>query len=267
MRHSNVLPGQRLVSLGRCGPGFQVYGVITLKFGAEDNAGWKGARILRAPVYTQVDEQWFCPEFWGGQAHSVAAGGRGSAWFIQSESGALVLRHYRRGGLAARVSDRRYLFTGFDKTRSFSEFRLLQNLHECGLPVPKPVAAIARRRGLSYEAAILIERIKGAQPLPEHPDVRDEKLWQQVGETIGSFHQEGLDHVDLNCDNILVATGRIYLIDFDRCRLHRESEKAAGWKDRNLRRLRRSVQKRLRVLTEQQRTNLWQALLEGYSAA
>ncbi|MCG2579698.1 MAG: 3-deoxy-D-manno-octulosonic acid kinase [Marinobacter sp.] len=235
-----------------------------MKFGSKDNAGWKGARILRAPGYEQVDEQWFRPEMWGDQAHSVAAGGRGSAWFIQSESGALVLRHYRRGGLAARVSDRRYLFTGFDKTRSFSEFRLLQSLHERGLPVPKPVAAIARRHGLSYEAAILIERIEGAQPLPEHPDVRDEWLWHRVGQTISWFHREGLDHVDLNCDNILVAGDDVFLIDFDRCILHKKTEGSVHWKGRNLKRLRRSVEKRCDAMTDCSRETLWRVLLDAY---
>lgn len=224
--------------------------------------------VLCAPDCEDVDERWFSPAFWSEKAVPVSAGGRGSAWFVDSPKGPLVLRHYRRGGLVARFSERRYLFTGYGRTRSFAEFRLLSELRDKGLPVPKPVAALVARRGaFSYEAAILIERIEGAKPLPEHPAVNSETLWRRVGQTIARFHHEGLDHVDLNCDNILVAGDRVFLIDFDRCRLHREKVGSASWKDHNLKRLRRSVEKRCGQLESGRKDVLWHVLLAGYQGA
>lgn len=223
--------------------------------------------VLRAPGCEDVNEQWFSPTYWGGKAEPVSAGGRGSAWFVHSPCGQLVLRHYRRGGMVARVSERRYLFTGEERSRSFAEFRLLRELHDQGLPVPRPVAALVAKRGaFSYEAAILIERIEGALPMPEHPEVSSEALWHRVGQVIARFHCAGLDHVDLNCDNILVAGERIFLIDFDRCRLHPDADRRARWKERNLSRLRRSVEKRVRPLQPARLERLWQALIAGYES-
>lgn len=220
--------------------------------------------VLCAPGGEDVDEQWFSPSFWGDNAVPVSAGGRGSAWFVWSPKGPLVLRHYRRGGLIARLSERRYLFTGDRRTRSFAEFRLLSELRSEGLPVPKPVAALVEKQGVfSYEAAILIERIEGALPLPEHPEVTDKALWYQVGKTIAGFHRAGLDHVDLNCDNILVSDDGIYLIDFDRCRWRQRSPGPARWKEKNLQRLRRSVEKRVPQGADGKQ-RLWQELLAGY---
>ena len=117
---------------------------------------------------------------------------------------------------------------------------------------------------LNYSASILVERIQGAVPLPEHPDVSNEVLWRSVGETIARFHRAGLDHVDLNCDNILISEERVYLIDFDRCRLRSISGTSANWQQGNLKRLRRSVEKRCSQLSQQTMETVWSNLLLGY---
>ncbi|SFR85251.1 3-deoxy-D-manno-octulosonic acid kinase [Marinobacter daqiaonensis] len=220
--------------------------------------------LVVSPGYEQVTEAWFEPEFWGDRASAVSSGGRGSAWFVHSEVGDLVLRHYRRGGLMARMSDRSYVYTGMERTRSLREFRLLSTLYERGLPVPEPVAAWSGHyHGLWYHSAILLARIANAITLPEVPDLTDRSLWSNVGKTIRRFHDQGLDHVDLNCDNLLIADGKVYLIDFDRCRL-RSTSGGQNWKSRNLNRLKRSVDKRCSRLPEQQRESLWQDLLKSY---
>ncbi|MFC4259132.1 3-deoxy-D-manno-octulosonic acid kinase [Marinobacter lacisalsi] len=216
------------------------------------------------PAYKAVTEAWFDPAHWGTRAKPVSAGGRGSAWFLETDQGDMVLRHYRRGGLVARISERSYIFTGRRRTRSCQEFHLLKTLHDRGLPVPEPVAAWwGERRGLWYQAAILVRRIDCAVPLPEAPKLAYAALWHQLGGMIRRFHDAGLDHVDLNCDNILVAGGELYLIDLDRCRLRVGSDEAA-WKADNLQRLRRSVEKRVVQVTEPQRNSLWEYLCEGY---
>lgn len=216
------------------------------------------------PAYGEVSEDWFDPERWGARAHPVATGGRGGAWFIASGQGAMVLRHYRRGGLIARVSEKSYIYTGQSRTRSFREFHLLKTLYDLKLPVPEPVAAWAGLyRGLWYHAAILIRRIDNAVPFPDAPDLDDEELWRRVGQVIRSFHDVGLDHVDLNCDNILVSGDDVFLIDFDRCRF-RAQQVGNKWKQANLDRMWRSVVKRVSNFTETQRESLWKCLVEGY---
>ncbi len=223
--------------------------------------------LLVAPEYEGVTASWFSPEFWGDRARPVTSGGRGGAWFVEAESSAMVLRHYKRGGLMSRLAEKTYLFTGFDQARSLAEFRLLCRLRSLGLPVPEAVAAIAwKYRLFWYRAAILVKRIPGAVTFSDSARLGEELLWTHLGQVIRRFHDSGLDHVDLNCDNILVAGDQIYLIDFDRCRLVAGSDNntEAAWKQRNLERLHRSVRKRCAGLSKTDRDNLWQHLLQAY---
>src|SRR5688500_17177149 len=66
-----------------------------------------------------------------------------------------VLRHYRRGGLMAKLSQDSYLWTGSNRTRSFAEWRLLAELRRRGLPVPAPIAAYYSRGLLTYRADLI----------------------------------------------------------------------------------------------------------------
>ena len=223
--------------------------------------------LLCNPRFSAASGDWLAPEFWGEGARPVDAGGRGGAWFVSAREGEFVLRRYLRGGLAARLSRASYVFTGFNNTRPLREFRLLAQLRALGLPVPEPVAAQARRSGLLlWQGAILLCRIPGARPLPESPGLDSGELWRRVGQLIRRFHEAGLDHVDLNCDNILAADGKLWLIDFDRCRLRSRSGTAARWKQRNLQRLRRSLAKRCPALGPERQEALWQQLRQGYEA-
>lgn len=167
----------------------------------------------------------------------------------------------------AKFAEKTYLFTGFEHTRSVAEFRLLGRLHSLGLPVPEAVAAIAwKYRLFWYRAAILVKRIPNSVTFPDSDRLSDESLWSQLGQVIRRFHDFGLNHVDLNCDNILVAEDRLYLIDFDRCKLVPESENEtdSAWKRRNLERLYRSIRKRCPVLSLSQQEHLWKHLLQAY---
>lgn len=220
--------------------------------------------LVRRKYHGTVTADWFSPDCWGGKAKPVATGGRGGAWFVETPVGEAVLRQYRRGGLMARVSESSYCFTGYDRTRAFAEFRLLQALSDLGLPVPEPLAALAVRSGLMhYRAWILIRRIPGAVPLPEVSNLDDPALWRQVGAVIRRFHNAGLNHTDLNCDNILVSSEGIHLIDFDKCQMV-PTDASAAWKAANIERLKRSVQKRCATLGETRGTQLWSALLDSY---
>ncbi|SHM26367.1 3-deoxy-D-manno-octulosonic acid kinase [Vreelandella subglaciescola] len=188
----------------------------------------------------------FSPGYWRARGRVTGeAPGRGSSLFITPYAGAAeqwVLRPYRRGGLIARLSKARYLWTGAERTRAFREIRLTARLFSLGLPVPRPVAVCVTRHGLSYEAALITRRIAGAGALAERlqNDTATPLLLERVGRTIRRFHDAGLDHVDLNARNILVdADDTPWLIDLDRCRL-----RAPGrWQKANVARLERSLAK------------------------
>ena len=80
----------------------------------------------------------FDPGYWDKRGCVTGeAVGRGSAWFIDAPFGAVVLRRYLRGGLIARISRDRYLFTGWARSRPVAEFRVLERLAAAGLPVPE----------------------------------------------------------------------------------------------------------------------------------
>lgn len=65
--------------------------------------------------------------------------------------------------------------------------------------------------------------------------------WEATGQLIARFHRAGLDHADLNAHNILFdAGGHGWLIDFDRGVLRIP---ATRWRERNLKRLHRSLLK------------------------
>ena len=221
-----------------------------------------GAEALVAGPWEGAFEWgWFDPHWWGGKARPVDDGGRGSAWFVDSRP-PMVLRRYQRGGLVARLSRSTYLYLGRERTRSFAEFRLLQHLQARGLPVPAPVAAARWRVGpVGYQAAILVERLDGTRALGSIVGVLDMETWQAVGRTIRAFHEAGVCHADLNCFNILLSDDRIYLIDFDKGQL---KGVGSGWRERNLRRLHRSLAKLTWPEAGPSLEQAWAQLLQGY---
>lgn len=207
----------------------------------DGRAGY-GAILFDARRVQQAEPDWFDPGWWGRRVQPVAAGGRGSAWFVDAPFGPAVLRHYLRGGLPAKLSRDRYLWHGADRTRGFAEFRLTRALHRLGLPVPRPIAAAYWRDGLLARAAILVERLEGTRSLAEvAAAVGTQAPWEKAGKLVSRFHRAGLDHADLNAHNLLFDDhGRGALIDFDRGRLRIP---ATGWREANLARLRRSLLK------------------------
>jgi 3-deoxy-D-manno-octulosonic acid kinase len=207
----------------------------------------------------------FAPAFWQarGQSDSVQ-GGRGSAWFVGPE-GHWVLRHYRRGGWMARLSEDLYAWNGESAVRSFAEWRLLEILAARGLPVPRPVAAHYRRSGLFYRCDLITVRLAHTRSLSQAlaTGALPEAVWHAVGQVVARFHGHGVDHADLNAHNILLgANDRVSVIDFDRGRL-----RAAGsWRRRNLERLHRSLLKITRALpAERFSPQQWSWFMAAYA--
>jgi 3-deoxy-D-manno-octulosonic acid kinase len=202
-----------------------------------------------------------------GQAITGLAAGRGNALFLDTPFGPAVLRRYLRGGWPAWLSRDRYLYLGRERSRPFREFHLLRRMHDVGLPVPAPLAALCERGGLRYRGALLMERIMGANPMESLAlDGQDRlRTWTRIGACIRKFHHAGVHHADLNARNILVdpSAGAVYLVDFDRCR-YRPGTVVQG--DTNLARLKRSLYKLWPVDRRPALQEGWQALMSGYDA-
>jgi 3-deoxy-D-manno-octulosonic acid kinase len=199
--------------------------------------------LFDAGASSQVGPEWFRPDYWRKtDALRIQSGGRGGVAIIDTPVGKCVLRHYRRGGLVAGLLGDRYLWTGADRSRPFLEFRLLAEIDRLGLPGPAVVAARYRRRGFFYRADLITRRIADARTLAEclAEGRLDAALAAGVGAVIAHFHRAGVWHADLNAHNVLVAAGKIYLIDFDRGQLRTP---AVGWQQANLQRLLRSLVK------------------------
>jgi 3-deoxy-D-manno-octulosonic acid kinase len=162
--------------------------------------------------------EWFDVSRYGANALPIGVGGRGDAWYVEGPFGAGVLRHYRRGGLMARLSTRHYLWLGERHARCVREVDLLEALVAAGLPVPAPIAGAWWREGFFYRAALLMARVPVRADLMSlvHEDVASAP-WEAVGTTLARFHRFGAHHPDLNARNVLQRTdGGITLIDWDR---------------------------------------------------
>lgn len=226
-----------------------------------------GAMLYDASRAGNADGRWLDRGFWQQRGTVRAAdAGRGGASFIEADGRCMVLRHYRRGGLAARITGDRYWWRGASETRSFVEWHLLYLMQRRGLPVPEPLAARYLLQGRSYTADLLMQQIPGttsmAARLLQAP--LSISLWVSVGRCLRRFHAAGVCHADLNAHNILFdAAAQVWVIDFDRARL-----RAPGmWTDANLARLYRSLQKVTLALPDDRFGEAdWSSLLDGYFA-
>jgi 3-deoxy-D-manno-octulosonic acid kinase len=191
--------------------------------------------------------------------------GRGAACFFRWQEQDWVLRHFRRGGVIAHIVKDMYLGCSVKATRSWKEWQLLAALFSQGLPVPRPVAARAVMNRGWYRADLITVRIPDSMslstclqrtPLPQ-------EVWCSIGACVRKFHDFGVYHADLNAHNILLdKEDKVYLIDFDQCRL---CSSGADWKHSNLKRLQRSLKK----IRERQGkfffgSSEWEHLVRGY---
>ena len=211
---------------------------------------------------------WLDARWWAERgAVTAASEGRGSTSMIEADGRSLVLRHYRRGGLMARIMGDRYAWRDAEHTRSFREWHLLYHMYRAGLPVPMPIAAGYRRHGRTYTADLLVQRIRGARSLAAAISAAPVPLatWMAIGRCLRHFHARGVCHADLNAHNILLgeSEGDIWVIDFDRGTLR----SPGWWSDANLVRLRRSLLKLTAALGAERFTAAdWQVLLDAYLA-
>jgi 3-deoxy-D-manno-octulosonic acid kinase len=190
--------------------------------------------------------------------------GRNTVWYLRQDGQDMVLRHYWRGGLVGRIVKDLFLRGPVRNSRAMREFALLDWMRGEGLPVPRPVAARFYAHGPCYRADLLMERIPHTVVIAEMLaqtaiPVAD---WMRIGAVIARMHQLGVEHSDLNCRNILLdGSGKIWLIDFDKC-LRRPP---GDWTLQNLERLKRSLLKeKRRVPGLHWDDRDFDALLDGY---
>jgi 3-deoxy-D-manno-octulosonic acid kinase len=224
-----------------------------------------GAMLYDTSRAGNLSAEWFDPQYWGARGGlEGSAQGRGAAHFVRAEGGArYVLRHYRRGGLMARLSADRYTWQNEESTRPFAEWLLTYRLHRAGLPVPAPIGARYVRTGSIYRGDLITERLPVVGSLSEclRTGALSVLTWISIGRCIRRFHDVGLSHADLNAHNVLLSEEEVYLIDFDRAQLRQRGL----WRDGNLVRLRRSLEKITWGLpAERFGESDWHALLDGY---
>lgn len=214
---------------------------------------------------SQASAQTFNPAIHADGTALATGSGRGQALLIQQDGHGYVLRHYRRGGLVARLSDDRFWRAAPHDSRAMREFTLLRLMRSWQLPVPEPIAASHRPRGLLfYEADILVGLIPDSanvvQWLQRRALVAAE--WQALGHAIRRLHERQVFHSDLNAHNLLLdGAGRAWVVDFDKCALRPGED----WKPRNLDRLLRSLRKEAGRVTPYHWAEAdWAHLLAGY---
>ncbi len=232
----------------------------------------------------------------GEKTEVATAIGRAPVVFFSYRNKAMVLKHYYRGGLVAKLVADRYLGRRLEHSRAFQEWCLLHTMKNRGLPVPTPVAARVIQQSFYYQADLITLELEHTTTLADclihHP--LSKPVWMRLGECIKQFHQHNIYHADLNARNILLAddlltdrsltghsltdksitgsekadaAGRqpIYLIDFDRGAIR---PRGGRWQEANLKRLLRSLNK---FKQQQQNFNFtaedWTALLAGYASA
>jgi|SRR5690554_537814 len=204
------------------------------------------------------------------ESTATSSQGRGTVVFFEHDQEQLVLKRYHRGGVLSRFIKDTYLYSGLNRTRMWQEFHLLARMRDLGLPVPPPVAVrCVKTSALYYQGELIIKRIENVRTLAEIlcQESLPEKSWETIGQVIRRFHQHNVDHADLNACNILINNhGQVYLIDFDKGRIHAKRNSARC--HANLSRLRRSLLKwQSRSDTFHFEAGHWQALERGYQGA
>lgn len=220
---------------------------------------WYDASLIINPT-----SEHFEGEYWQQLGKVVgSAQGRGTTWFVQLDGIQAALRHYCRGGLFGKLVKDHYWFTGWENTRCYQELLLLKHLRAAGVNVPRPIAAIAKKRTVCYQADILSEKIANARDLVTI--LQDSNLsaetYCSIGEQIRLMHNAGVNHTDLNIHNILLDSEyKVWIIDFDKC----AKQGSEQWKAANLERLLRSFNKELHKRAIHWQQSDWNALLAGY---
>ena len=193
--------------------------------------------------------------------------GRGRTYLVNDPEGRrVIIRHYYRGGMMAKLLNDKFLSFSSTAERSVQEYDLLLRMRAMGLHVPTPILARVTRSGLFIRNDIITKEITGARNvgkiLSERPMTDAEIL--KMGEAIGTLFRAGIYHSDLNINNLLLdGADNPWICDFDKCEMikitpkrynemvsrlkrsfDKESEEHAGmmWTDKDFDKLVRAIE-------------------------
>ena len=133
------------------------------------------------------------------------------------EWGAVVVKHYVRGGWIRFLNRRSYLRCG--RSRCRAEFEMLLRLSGLGFDVPRPLAWVERGTLWVHAWLIMEERTQAVTlaELSRTEAARARAVLPQLADAVGRLIEHGIHHVDLHPGNVLVdASDRVCLIDFDK---------------------------------------------------
>jgi 3-deoxy-D-manno-octulosonic acid kinase len=156
-------------------------------------------------------------------------GRAGAAFAVVTPCGEWVVRHYRRGGVVARMLGDRYVRAG--EPRPLRELRASVLARTRGVATPEVVAAAVYPAGLVYRADLATRYVPDSADLadtvlgPARGGVADRvEAWRAAGALLRIAFRAGVAHPDLNMRNILIqrtAGGRMaLLLDLDRAVVH-----------------------------------------------
>jgi 3-deoxy-D-manno-octulosonic acid kinase len=165
------------------------------------------------------------------------------------ENEAVIVRHYCRGGLIGRFVRDVY----WDRPpRPWAELICTEVARQRAVPTVEVLAAGVTWGAVgSYRGTLVTREAKGFLNLWEWLVARPvgqerETMAATVARTIARMHDAGIAHADLNLTNILVQRSAnlptVLVIDFDRARVF-SAPVSRPQRERNLRRLRRSLDK------------------------
>ncbi len=133
--------------------------------------------------------------------------------------GAVVIKHYRRGGLIRHLNKELYVRCG--KPRPQREYEMLERVRRLGVSSPQPLLWAVRGRFV-YRAFLItrkIERHRSLTDIGRHEPARCQKAILKTAGQIRLLIENGIHHVDLHPGNVLVdENGQVFIIDFDKAR-------------------------------------------------
>lgn len=158
---------------------------------------------------------------------ATASGATGRAPIAIAElpdgSGRVALRGLRRGGWLGPLLGSALAGGG----RPFAELAVTARLRAAGAPVPRPLLAIAWRRGVAWNAALGTAYVDGAvdaaRALATRPPRRElRRVLAAAGRAVRLFHDVGGSHPDLHVANLLIrpvdAATEVWIVDLDGAR-------------------------------------------------
>lgn len=139
---------------------------------------------------------------------------------LGSGAGRVALRGLRRGGWLGPLLGGALA----NAHRPFLELAVTVRLREAGAPVPRPLFAVAWRRGAVWNAALgtaFVDDAADAATLlaapPPRPRLR--RILAAAGRAVRRFHDVGGTHPDLHAGNLLVREGservEVWIVDLD----------------------------------------------------